>query len=105
MYIDTITTQMSMHANSMGIALSRSNVTNGFDVGGWCRGMLARPGSKGSGGTGTPAGGHRDVEHTSPTGLAGGSGHVGMTNEAGPSRSGARRGGRRDEGGSSSDAD
>ena len=95
---------MSMHDNSIVVALSRSIMATGFDVGGWCRGMLARPGSGGSRGMDTPAGGHRDVEHTLPTGLVGRSVHAGMTNEAGTSRSGRRRGGRRAEDGSSSDA-
>lgn len=104
-YMDTITTQMSMHANNMWVAAGTSNVATELVDVAWCRGMLARGGS---GGAGVPrpyneydGGG----EAPQPRGSSGRAEDVRAPDAAGTSHSRGRRGGRRVEGGSSSEAD
>ena len=89
MYMDTITTHMSMHSNNMWVAVGRSNVAVECGVGAWCRGMLARGGSGGPGVPRTYGDAHGD----------------GAPEAAGTSHSRGRRGGRHVEGGSSSETD
>lgn len=104
MYIDTITTHMSMHANNMWVVVATFNVGTECGDGAWCRGMLARAESGGASVPRTYGEGGGGGEHPLPRGSSGRTEFVGDANVAGTSRSRGRRGDRRVEGGSSSEA-
>ena len=105
MYMDTITTHMSMHANNMWIAAVTSNVAIEFGDGSWCRGMLARGGSGGAGVPRTYGKGGSGAKPPWGGGSPGRPENVGAPEAGGTSHFRGRKGGRHVERGSSSEPD
>jgi hypothetical protein len=103
--MDTIRTHMSMHAKNKWVAVARFNVGNEIVESLWCRGMLARGGSGGSGVPRSYGEGGGGGEPPPPRGSTGRAEDAGAAEVAGTSNSRGRRGGRRVEGGSSSEAE
>lgn len=105
MYIDNMTTHMSMHISIARRAADTSNVGTKLVVGGGCRGMLAQASGSATGGVQVNAEVPRPEEPDRVRGRQGRAENDGIGDEAGTSRSKGPRTGRPSQGVYSSESE